>query len=99
MGTCYFLTKPTSPIARRIRRPQMANHPFIVTGAASGIGEATAQKLIANGREVISLDIKTPSADVSARDAEGWTAAMVAAFRNPANVRLQAVLIDRAASS
>jgi hypothetical protein len=38
-------------------------------------------------------------ADVSARDAEGWTAAMVAAFRNPANVRLQAVLIDRAASS
>ena len=36
---------------------------------------------------------------LSARDAEGWTAAMVAAFRNPANVRLQAVLIDRAASS
>ena len=66
MGTCYFLTKPTSPIARRIRRPQMANHPFIVTGAASGIGDATAQKLIANGREVISLDIKTPSADVKA---------------------------------
>ena len=48
------------------------------------------------------LDTSTFGADfffVSARDAEGWTAAMVAAFRNPANVRLQAVLIDRAASS
>ena len=41
-------------------------NPFVVTGAASGIGDATARQLITHGHQVISLDIKEPSADVKA---------------------------------
>ena len=40
--------------------------PYLVTGAASGIGNATTRQLIAKGHEVISLDIKEPNAQVRA---------------------------------
>ena len=38
---------------------------FIVTGAASGIGHATAVRLIERGYRVLSLDVKTPTAQVA----------------------------------
>jgi NAD(P)-dependent dehydrogenase (short-subunit alcohol dehydrogenase family) len=38
---------------------------FVVTGAASGIGHATAERLIKGGAEVIALDRTLPTADVS----------------------------------
>lgn len=37
---------------------------FAVTGAASGIGNAVAERLLAAGAEVVSLDRNTPTADV-----------------------------------
>lgn len=37
---------------------------FIVTGAASGIGEATARRLVDEGASVISLDRNTPAGEV-----------------------------------
>ena len=39
---------------------------FVVTGAASGIGDATARRLLNAGAEVYSLDRNTPSAEVTA---------------------------------
>jgi NAD(P)-dependent dehydrogenase (short-subunit alcohol dehydrogenase family) len=38
---------------------------FVVTGAASGIGNAVAERLLAAGAEVVSLDRNTPTAKVS----------------------------------
>jgi NAD(P)-dependent dehydrogenase (short-subunit alcohol dehydrogenase family) len=38
---------------------------FVVTGAASGIGNAVAERLLAAGAEVISLDRNTPTAAVA----------------------------------
>jgi NAD(P)-dependent dehydrogenase (short-subunit alcohol dehydrogenase family) len=38
---------------------------FVVTGAASGIGNAVAERLLADGAEVVSLDRHTPTASVS----------------------------------
>jgi NAD(P)-dependent dehydrogenase (short-subunit alcohol dehydrogenase family) len=38
---------------------------YVVTGAASGIGHATAEKLLAAGAEVVSLDRNTPTAGVT----------------------------------
>ena len=41
-------------------------HPVLLTGAASGIGEAAAAQLIERGNKVVSLDIKPPqNPDVS----------------------------------
>ncbi len=40
------------------------NAPIVLTGAASGIGDATARRLLERGRTVISLDIKEPTAAV-----------------------------------
>jgi NAD(P)-dependent dehydrogenase (short-subunit alcohol dehydrogenase family) len=40
-------------------------HAFVVTGAASGIGHATAMRLIERGHRVLSLDVKTPTATVA----------------------------------
>jgi NAD(P)-dependent dehydrogenase (short-subunit alcohol dehydrogenase family) len=34
------------------------DHPVLLTGGASGVGEATAQQLLARGHQVITLDIK-----------------------------------------
>ncbi|RNL62762.1 SDR family oxidoreductase [Nocardioides marmoriginsengisoli] len=38
---------------------------FVVTGTASGVGDATARRLLAEGAEVISLDRNQPTAAVS----------------------------------
>lgn len=38
--------------------------PIVLTGAASGIGDATARRLLDRGHTVISLDIKEPTAAV-----------------------------------
>jgi NAD(P)-dependent dehydrogenase (short-subunit alcohol dehydrogenase family) len=38
---------------------------FVVTGAASGIGAAVAERLLSDGAEVVSLDRNTPTAAVS----------------------------------
>src|SRR5215510_14465950 len=42
-----------------------SEHAFIVTGAASGIGHATAVRLIEHGHRVLSLDVKRPTAGVA----------------------------------
>ncbi|CAJ1581035.1 coniferyl-alcohol dehydrogenase [[Mycobacterium] wendilense] len=44
---------------------EFGNKRYVVTGAASGIGDATARKLIEAGAEVVSLDRNIPSAPVS----------------------------------
>jgi NAD(P)-dependent dehydrogenase (short-subunit alcohol dehydrogenase family) len=41
-------------------------HPIVLTGAASGIGDATARRLLDRGRPVISLDLKAPTVAVQA---------------------------------
>jgi NAD(P)-dependent dehydrogenase (short-subunit alcohol dehydrogenase family) len=40
-------------------------HPIIVTGGASGIGHASAERLVARGHSVVCLDIKPPKAKVA----------------------------------
>jgi len=42
-----------------------SRHAIIVTGAASGIGHATAVGLIERGHRVLSLDVKKPTAEVA----------------------------------
>ena len=44
---------------------EFANKCFVVTGAASGIGHAVAEKLLAAGAEVYSLDRNSPTAAVT----------------------------------
>lgn len=44
----------------------LADGPIVLTGAASGIGNATARRLLDRGRTVISLDLKEPTAAVQA---------------------------------
>jgi NAD(P)-dependent dehydrogenase (short-subunit alcohol dehydrogenase family) len=44
---------------------EFANTRYVVTGAASGIGHAVAEKLLAAGAEVYSLDRNTPTAAVT----------------------------------
>jgi NAD(P)-dependent dehydrogenase (short-subunit alcohol dehydrogenase family) len=42
-----------------------SQHAIVVTGAASGIGHATAVRLIERGQRVLSLDVKKPTAEVA----------------------------------
>jgi NAD(P)-dependent dehydrogenase (short-subunit alcohol dehydrogenase family) len=44
---------------------EFAGKRYVVTGAASGIGHAVAEELLAGGADVISLDRNTPSAEVT----------------------------------
>lgn len=41
--------------------------PFIVTGASSGIGHATVERLLARGHAIVSLDVRPPQASVRAK--------------------------------
>ncbi len=43
-----------------------SEHPIVLTGAASGVGDATARRLIDRGHRVVSIDLKPPSAAVAA---------------------------------
>jgi NAD(P)-dependent dehydrogenase (short-subunit alcohol dehydrogenase family) len=52
-------------IARTARRAQ--SRTFVVTGAASGIGLATARRLLAEGGTVVGTDLVAPSEDLGAR--------------------------------
>jgi len=40
---------------------------FVVTGAASGIGLATARRLLAEGGTVVGTDLAVPADDLGAR--------------------------------
>lgn len=51
---------------------EFGNKRYVVTGAASGIGDATARKLIEAGAEVVSLDRNIPSAPVSGTSTWIW---------------------------
>lgn len=44
----------------------IADAPMVLTGAASGIGDATARRLLNRGHKVISLDLKAPAATIQA---------------------------------
>lgn len=44
-----------------------ASRTFVVTGAASGIGLATARRLLAEGGTVVGTDLAAPGADLGAR--------------------------------
>jgi NAD(P)-dependent dehydrogenase (short-subunit alcohol dehydrogenase family) len=46
----------------------------IVTGAGSGLGEATARALAASGAAVACLDVRDDAADITARDLAGYGA-------------------------
>jgi NAD(P)-dependent dehydrogenase (short-subunit alcohol dehydrogenase family) len=51
---------------------EFANKRYVVTGAASGIGHAVAEKLLAAGAEVYSLDRNTPTAAVTRTSKSTW---------------------------
>lgn len=46
---------------------QLANHTFLVTGAASGLGAATAERLVAGGANVILIDLSEAVEDQAKR--------------------------------
>ncbi|AKX48002.1 3-hydroxy-2-methylbutyryl-CoA dehydrogenase [Thiopseudomonas alkaliphila] len=46
---------------------QLADHTFIITGGASGLGAATAEQLIAGGAQVVLLDINQPAVEDKAQ--------------------------------
>ncbi len=62
--------------------PRHQDRVAIVTGAAAGIGRATAEKFVAEGAKVVAVDLKT--------DSLSWTAG------NPAIATLAGALTDRA---
>src|SRR5699024_8643889 len=51
--------------------PRLAEHVVIVTGAASGIGRATVDRLVAEGASVLACDITKDTLDTSVLDALG----------------------------
>ena len=66
----------------------------IVTGAASGIGRATATQLIGEGWLVLALDRDRPALDALAREAGGGGALTCRAFDVTAPETIDAVLAD-----
>ena len=68
VGTVVRASKhlPPSPyLGLGVRDDGVRGKRYVVTGAASGIGQAVATQLIADGAEVISLDRNTPRIAVS----------------------------------
>ena len=47
---------------------------YIVTGAASGIGRATAARLLAGGRRVVGADLTEPEGEVGPTGLDGGPA-------------------------
>jgi NAD(P)-dependent dehydrogenase (short-subunit alcohol dehydrogenase family) len=59
----------------------------VITGAASGIGQATALRIVAEGGQVLALDVNADGLDETAARAEGKLATMVADLRDPDTCR------------
>ena len=49
------------------RTDRSSSRTFVVTGAASGIGLATARRLLAEGGTVVGTDLVAPAEDLGAR--------------------------------
>src|SRR5215475_15153728 len=62
-GTCPSVPGGVEQRGDSARSTMPSQQTFIVTGAASGIGHATAVRLIERGHRVLSLDLKRPTAD------------------------------------
>src|SRR5690554_7180455 len=45
---------------------RVAEHTFVITGGASGLGAATAEHLVAQGAAVVLLDINQPAVEAAA---------------------------------
>ena len=56
---------------------------FIVTGAASGLGEGTARMLVANGARVVLADLQEERGQAVAAELGAWLAAPPADPRCP----------------
>jgi NAD(P)-dependent dehydrogenase (short-subunit alcohol dehydrogenase family) len=62
---------------------QLANHPAIVTGGASGLGAATARKLAARGAKVALFDLNTALAETVAKEIGGVASPATSRTRLP----------------
>src|SRR3546814_12389843 len=54
--------------ARKLPMNRLDNKVCLVTGAASGIGQRIAEVYAANGRKVVSADLKIEAAEVAPRE-------------------------------
>ena len=88
---------PPQTAARRAGTPRMAGHVAIVTGAATGIGRAIAERLAGDGATVVIADVGDASDAVSAIVAQGGQAmAMAVDVSNAAAVqRMVDATMDR----
>jgi NAD(P)-dependent dehydrogenase (short-subunit alcohol dehydrogenase family) len=72
--------------------PRFAGHRVLVTGGASGIGEATCRLFAAEGATVTVLDRNDEACGIRVADGGGWPAAVVADVRDADGGEPQPVL-------